>query len=90
MAWLTRREWLSMVGLVTGGSIFSQGLAASTPGDSAASRAAKRPLRLSLNENPFGPAPSAVQAVQQELANLCRYTDTGFDELLGAIGAGPR
>lgn len=33
--------------------------------------------RLSLNENPFGPSPSAIRAIAQEGARLSRYADAG-------------
>jgi histidinol-phosphate aminotransferase len=44
-------------------------------------------VRLSLNENPFGPAATVVAALQRESADLCRYTDSGFGELLSCIAA---
>jgi histidinol-phosphate aminotransferase len=44
-------------------------------------------VRLSLNENPFGPAPSVVAALRREFADLCRYTDSGFDQLLSSIAS---
>lgn len=48
------------------------------------------PVRLSLNENPFGPAPSVIAAVQAELTRLSRYTDRGYDELVDLIAAHER
>jgi len=44
-------------------------------------------VRLSLNENPYGPAPAAVSALQREFSNLCRYTGAELDVLIGAIAA---
>jgi histidinol-phosphate aminotransferase len=62
-----------------------------TPFQAAAARTPDDGLvRLSLNENPFGPAPSVVAALQREFANLCRYTDSGFRELVSSIAAKER
>lgn len=41
--------------------------------------------RLSLNENPFGPSPLALEAIQRGLPNLCRYVGDGADVLTQAI-----
>ncbi len=43
--------------------------------------------RLSLNENPFGPAPGVIAALEHERPNLCRYTGPELDALLAAIAA---
>src|SRR6185437_15558162 len=42
---------------------------------------------LSLNENPFGPSPSAVQAIKAHLNGLSRYTGDELTELTGTIAA---
>lgn len=44
-------------------------------------------VRLSLNENPYGPAPAVVSAIQREYSNLCRYTGAELEQLIGAIAA---
>jgi histidinol-phosphate aminotransferase len=49
------------------------------------SRPEQAPIRLSLNENPYGPAPGVVEAITQDLPNLCRYTGSEFSDLLDAI-----
>jgi len=51
----------------------------------APSRPVRGPIRLSLNENPFGPAPGVVEAITQDFHNLCRYTGGEFNALLNAI-----
>jgi histidinol-phosphate aminotransferase len=81
-----RRDWLTMAGMVTGATVVSRRLLAGprTPAPDAADH---RLVHLSLNENPFGPAPSVVAALQRELDNLCRYTGAGFTELAGLIAA---
>ena len=47
-----------------------------------------RLVRLSLNENPFGPAPGVNAALQREFPNLCRYTGGAeYDALIESIAA---
>jgi histidinol-phosphate aminotransferase len=43
--------------------------------------------RLSLNENPFGPAASVVAELQQQFSQLCRYSGNEVGALLKAIAA---
>ena len=43
-------------------------------------------LKLSSNENPFGPPPSAVEAMQRALGDLHRYPSTDHAALRAAIG----
>src|SRR6202035_1819568 len=82
MIHLGRRAWLRSLSLALGGLGASRLLGArpvspptagaSSPpsaGDSGVSRA-----RLSLNENPYGPAPGVTAAIQREFSSLCRYT----------------
>src|SRR4051794_21518993 len=45
------------------------------------------PIRLALNENPFGPSPLSVAAIKADLAGLARYTGREVDELTAAIAA---
>jgi histidinol-phosphate aminotransferase len=57
------------------------------PGSVAAPGSGVRLVRLSLNENPYGPSPAVVAALQREFANLCRYTGTEYDALVGLVAA---
>lgn len=43
-------------------------------------------LKLSSNENPFGPSPKAVQAYLAAARDLALYPDSGHASLRGAIG----
>jgi histidinol-phosphate aminotransferase len=45
------------------------------------------PVRLSLNENPFGPSPMALQAIKAHLDGLSRYPGTELTELTRTIAA---
>ena len=90
MAQFDRREWLRMIGLAASASIASQQLfGAPAPGDTAPLAAEKR-VRLSLNENPYGPSPNVIAAIQREFANLCRYTDDGYGQLVARVAAKER
>ncbi|WP_170573470.1 histidinol-phosphate transaminase [Ruegeria atlantica] len=43
-------------------------------------------IKLSSNENPFGPSPKAIEAVRESAANLHRYPSTDHASLRAAIG----
>jgi histidinol-phosphate aminotransferase len=45
----------------------------------------ERPIRLSNNENPFGPAPAALEAIRIAFADAGRYPDDMAAELLGSV-----
>ena len=90
MTLLDRRAWLSSVTLALGGA----GVArlreqpSQAPIAPAAGGGKATPVvRLSLNENPYGPAPAVVGAIQKEFSNLCRYTGLELDDLVRAIAA---
>ena len=85
MAQFDRRQWLRMIGLAAGSSIASQRLLVEPARADALPPAVGRRIRLSLNENPYGPSPSVIGAIQRELANLCRYTDDGYGQLVARI-----
>jgi hypothetical protein len=90
-----RRAWLRSVSLATGGLGASRllGSPSSSPSPAgatlpAAARGSGVQLaRLSLNENPYGPSPAVVAAIQREFSNLCRYTGAEYDALVGLIAA---
>lgn len=42
-------------------------------------------VRLSSNENPYGPAPGALKAMSDAFDLSCRYPDERADELVGAL-----
>ncbi len=44
-----------------------------------------RPIRLSSNENPFGPAPAALEAIRSAFADAGRYPDEAAGELLASV-----
>jgi len=46
-----------------------------------------KPIALNLNENPFGPSPLALKAIDTALANVHRYPEIEATELHDAIAA---
>ena len=60
---LNRREWLSI-----GAAAASGLLPSAAPGEPGHNR-----MRLSLNENPFGPPPFVQQEIRAHLTDLSRY-----------------
>ena len=78
---MTRRDYLTASGLALGGLVLSAA--------AGHTENATQPIRvrLSLNENPFGPSPLAIAAAQSEFGNLCRYVDKQADILTPVIVA---
>ncbi len=74
---LPRRNWLRL-GLTTGAAVAAQRPARLLAGEttSVAAPAISAPVRLSLNENPFGPSERAVRAIAEHLGGgLSRYVE---------------
>lgn len=70
-----RREWLSIGAAAAGGLLPSA--IASKPG--------RNHIRLSLNENPFGPSPFALEEIKVQLADLSRYAGEEVNELTKTV-----
>ena len=89
---LTRRQWLISSGATVAGLALSSRFLnfeaqaqMMTPERLAATAPVK--ARLSLNENPFGPSPAAMEAITRSLAGgtACRYPYGEVAELVGLI-----
>lgn len=78
---LNRRQWLQATGALVAGWSVPGAARASTDRPSEPTG----PVRLGLNENPFGPAPSAIAAMQAQLAVTHRYPSNFTNELVQAI-----
>lgn len=63
---ITRREYLAVSSVALGGLPFFP-----TP----ASATSSSLVRLSLNENPLGPAQKAMEEMRKEMERICRYPD---------------
>ncbi|WP_293848772.1 pyridoxal phosphate-dependent aminotransferase [Steroidobacter sp.] len=78
---MNRRTWLAGMGLTLSAALLDVSL-----GVAAAEDASK--ISLSLNENPFGPSPRAVEAISKELSQLARYnTEERTQQLIDVIAA---
>lgn len=82
-----RRDWLKIIALATGGMAATPRLEANSTGNSASAVPTNTLVRLSLNENPYGPAASVLAAVQREFANVCRYSGVEVGHLSSLIAA---
>jgi histidinol-phosphate aminotransferase len=90
---LSRRQWLvssgvTLAGLALSGRFLNEELRAQV---SPERLAATRPVRarLSLNENPFGPSPRALEALSRYAGSgrACRYPYGEMNDLLNMIAA---
>jgi histidinol-phosphate aminotransferase len=89
MMHLDRRAWLRSAGLALGGLGVPRLLGAQ-PSSPLAVHGSVPLARLSLNENPYGPAPAVIAAIQREFSSLCRYTGAEYDGLVASIAAKER
>jgi len=69
-----------------GGLALREGGAAPSAAPPGRSAGRHGPIRIGQNENPYGPSPAALAAIQNAVAETYRYTDFE-DELLAAIAA---
>jgi histidinol-phosphate aminotransferase len=77
---------LTTSGLAVGGFAFVAGSGnAKAAGPDKNGKSLPRRVRLSFNENPFGPSPSALAAMRDEFGKLCRYVDEPDDVLTRAV-----
>jgi histidinol-phosphate aminotransferase len=73
---LNRRSLLKVSGLAFGASILSPLPAFPEEAPATPATSTVPLLRLSLNENPYGPSPHVTEAIHREFARLNRYADT--------------
>lgn len=86
MTGMDRREWLKTAGLAVGGLLAGAPTQAASTSPANAT-AAMIKARLSLNENPFGPAPGVIEALRREFGSLSRYTGQEATALVALIAA---
>lgn len=82
-----RRQWFKSSAAALAGITLAARLRADTTPSAPAGVAPGEPVRLSLNENPFGPAPAAVAAMQARAADVCRYATVDATTLINTIAA---
>jgi histidinol-phosphate aminotransferase len=78
---LSRRDFGRLVGTGVAAATLPPLLAQNPP----ASRAPGAGVRLSANENPYGPSPSATAAMRDAIRIVNRYPDEAADELVATI-----
>jgi histidinol-phosphate aminotransferase len=71
----TRRELLKSSGIIVGASVLAPQLVFAEVSKPTPSSKTEPLIRLSLNENPYGPSPNVARALQLEFGRLSRYAD---------------
>jgi histidinol-phosphate aminotransferase len=79
---LSRRNLLKTSGLALGAGIVSPLLASAEGVISSPAPTQESLIRLSFNENPYGPSPRVAEAIQQEFTRLNRYADASAAQRL--------
>jgi histidinol-phosphate aminotransferase len=80
---LSRRDFGRLLGATAAASTLPPFAFAQNPPE--APRSVGAGVRLSANENPYGPAPSALAAMHDSLRNGFRYPDEAAEELVSTI-----
>ena len=73
--YLSRRELLKRSGIVVGTGVLAPKLLLGSASPDGSSTRSASSVRLSLNENPYGPSPDVARSVQLELGRLNYYAD---------------
>lgn len=77
---LDRRQWFKTAGAAVAALTLTARLrAVPTPA------APTFPVKLSLNENPFGPAPGAIGEMRARVTDVCRYAGTDTSKLVRTL-----
>ena len=85
---MTRRSFAGALGTaVAGAALLDARLTESAAEASAAPALPGDTVRLNANENPFGPSPAAIEAIQRCGSVASRYPDASQQELARAIAA---
>jgi histidinol-phosphate aminotransferase len=72
---LSRRNLLKSSGLALGAGLLAPRAVISAPSPIIAAANDEQLVRLSFNENPYGPSPLVAEAIRRELNRLDRYAD---------------
>jgi histidinol-phosphate aminotransferase len=75
---LTRRDFAQVLGMTAAVATMPRLALAETPRP-------KRPIRLNANENPYGPSPAALRALNDALPLANRYPDESIEALVADI-----
>jgi histidinol-phosphate aminotransferase len=80
---ISRRRFAHLIGAGAAAAVFRPALSFSAEEISAP--ASNAIVRLSSNENPYGPSPKALQAMTDAFGIACRYPDEQADSLVDAL-----
>lgn len=87
---LSRRGFTQMIGAGAAFTLLRPALAASAPATLEPAREKIAPVgvvRLSANENPYGPSPAALKAMKESFSLSSRYPDEYADALVDELSA---
>jgi len=84
---INRRNWLKISSLAGTGALISgtNNLQAMTNITRPIKGTADQPIRLSSNENPYGPSPKVRQAMTAAFDTVCRYPYSWYKELIDML-----
>ena len=80
---ISRRKFAQLLG--AGAACFVARPVLSFAAEPVAESASESIVRLSSNENPYGPSPNALKAMTDAFPLSCRYPDEHMDELIDAL-----
>ncbi len=80
---ISRRRFAHLIGATAAAAVLRPALSFST--EEISPPASKGIVRLSSNENPYGPSPKALQAMTDAFGVACRYPDEQADLLVDAL-----
>jgi histidinol-phosphate aminotransferase len=78
----SRRNLLKSSGAVFGTRVIASKVAFASTGSLLTESSAPHPIRLSLNENPYGPSANVAEAIQHDFSRLNRSADTAAAQRL--------
>jgi histidinol-phosphate aminotransferase len=80
---ISRRKFAQLLGVGAAGAVVRPTFSFAT--ETVTKSTTTGVVRLSSNENPYGPSPKALKAMTDSFGLSCRYPDEHNDELLGAL-----
>jgi histidinol-phosphate aminotransferase len=82
---ISRRKFAQLLGAGAACVVARPALSFAAEPEAAVVSASANLVRLSANENPYGPSPKAFQAMTDAFPLACRYPDAHADELIDAL-----
>lgn len=79
---INRRDWLKLSGLTGAASVIGNPINLAANNFTPIKGTVEQPIRLSSNENPYGPSPKVRQAMTNAYDDVCRYPYGWYKELV--------